>query len=113
MIQVLFATKSDIFLAKKKLLTLHEILETPCEKDTIADFATCLKQRLRPCIALDFLEICEKSADDLSDPEKVPETYEQFTIGRLKDMTTIFAKELFGTQFAREVQDFIESKELV
>lgn len=113
MIQVIFVTRRDIENAQKKLLVLHKKFEKPCEQEAAIDFENCLGKRLKSGTAIDFLIACENAADDLLDPKKVPETYDQFTVGIMKNMTNVFAEELFGPRFAREVQDFIESRELV
>lgn len=113
MVIVSFLTGQDIVNAKKRLLVLHKVFENQQEQDAVADFANCLKTRLRPGTALDFLTACEEAADDLLDNKKLPETYDRYTVGVMKDLAEFFAKELFGKTFSEEVRQFIDVRELV
>ena len=113
MIQVLFLTKQDIAKASKKLEQVHNVFKKPEESEAILDFAGCLKSRLKQGTAKDFLIACELASNDLSDPEKVPETYDNYTIGVIRDMANIFAEKMFGKDFAEEVRQFMDIRELI
>jgi len=108
MIQAIFLTKMDIVKAQKKLAEVHNIFINPNERDATIDFANCLKPLLRPGTARDFLTACDQASRDLSNPKKVPETYDSFTVGVMRDMADVFAKEIFSTDFAKEVEKLMK-----
>jgi|SRR3989338_952099 len=113
MIQVLFLTKADIAKAGNKVGRLHDFFKGVNEKETVVDFENCLKKRLRQGTAKDFLVVCEQAVEDLTDPQKVPETYDKHAVGVMRDMIPFFAEKLFNKSFAEEVKQFLDIREMV
>ena len=113
MIQVFFLTKADIAKAGNKVGRLHAFFRGDSEKEAVVDFGNCLKKRLRQGTAIDFLNACDKAAEDLSSPEKVPETYDRASVGIMRSMAPFFAEKLFSKSFAEEVKQFLDLREMV
>ena len=113
MISVIFVTRQDIINTENKLNKLHSFFKTGSESDAVCDFVTCLKPLLIRGTAMDFLTVCEQAAKNMAIPGKLPETYDNYTVGVMQDMIPFFAEKIFGKDFAKEVVGFIESRELV
>lgn len=113
MIFVMFITKQKIVKAKKKLDAVHLIFKKPSEQEAVIDFANCLKKHLKNGTAKDFLKSCDSAADDIADGTKVPEPYDSYTVGVMRDMADIFAREIFGKNFAKEVRQFMDIRKFV
>lgn len=105
MLTVTFISESDLPMARGRIKRLLSLFITQPEQDAMVAFASRLSVHLRPGTAEDFVWACERAADDLADPTKVSEEYDGYTVRILRGMASVFAEEIFGNSFAKEVRD--------
>lgn len=105
MIQETHLITANLIRASKKLGEIHTQFSTQGEKDAVYDFARMLTRRIiRVRTARDFVTVYEKAVTDIRDKNKVPEVWDESTVGFVHELMPFVARELFGVSFAKEVE---------